>query len=147
DTVRARGEIIGVVRTVTHNSLSAKPEPATYLPYHVLPFGPSFVVRTKADPTVAKREIREAVAAINRDVPIYGLQTLSDTVSTSMQQPHFYTVICATFALVALLLAAISIYEVISYGVSQQSREFGVRIALGATASNVVGLVVRSGVR
>ncbi|HWH51258.1 MAG TPA: ABC transporter permease, partial [Gemmatimonadaceae bacterium] len=143
DTARARGEIIGVVHTTQHTSLSGKPEPATYLPYHVLPFGPSFVVRTNADPATVEREIRAQVAAVDHDVPIYELQALSDALGASVSRPRFYMLVCSMFAFVGLMLAAIGIYGVVSQTVTQRTREFGIRIALGATVDQVVHRIVR----
>jgi len=143
DTVRARGEIIGIVHTAQHESLSGKPEPATYFPYRVLPFGPSFVVRTTADPSTVEREIRAQVAAVDRDVPIYELQSLSDALGASVARPRFYMLVCTGFAIVGLVLAAIGIYGVVSQTVTQRTREFGIRLALGATVDEVVRRIVR----
>jgi putative ABC transport system permease protein len=143
DTVRARGEIIGVVHTTQHTSLSGKPEPATYLPFRVLPFGPSFVVRTSADPATVEREIRAQVAAVDHDVPIYELESLSDALGASVSRPRFYMLVCTAFSLVGLLLAAIGIYGVVSQTVTQRTREYGIRIALGATVDQVVRRIVR----
>src|SRR6185312_1575030 len=128
------------------HSVSATPSdpvPATYFPYRVLPFGPSFVVRTTADPSTVEREIRAQVAAVDRDVPIYELQSLSDALGASVARPRFYMLVCTGFAFVGLILAAIGIYGVVSQTVTQRTREFGIRLALGATVDEVVRRIVR----
>jgi putative ABC transport system permease protein len=145
DSLRVRGEIIGIVNNVRHNSLDEKPEPATYIPFHTLPPPPAFVVRTSADPSAVERAIRGVVAAVDRNVPIYELSTMDDALSTSVSQPRFYTLLLSAFAAVALLLSALGIYGVISYSATQRKREFGIRVALGATPRDVSRLVVARG--
>jgi putative ABC transport system permease protein len=143
DTVRARGEIVGVVNDVRQVSLAATPAPAAYFPYHTLPIGQAFVVRTDADPASVEHEIARQVHETDPNVPIYGLETMSDALSASVAQPRFYTYVLSAFAAIALLLALLGVYGVVAYTVGQRTREFGIRVALGATVTNIIGLVVR----
>jgi putative ABC transport system permease protein len=143
--VRARGEVIGIVRDAYFTSLDHSPGPATFFPFHTEPFAATFLVRTAADPDALSNEIRRVVATADPNVPIYELGAMNDALAESLARWRFYTVLLTGFATVALLLATLGVYGVISYAVSQETREFGIRIALGARSRHVIHLVLTRG--
>jgi predicted permease len=140
--VHPRGEIIGVVRNAYYSSLRSQPEPATFLLYRRFPLGTTFVLRSTLQPAGLEREIRRVVAFVDPDVPTYELGTMNAALTDSVSQSRFYTELLAAFAAIALLLATLGVYGVVSYAVRQQTRDFGIRIALGADSRDVLNLVL-----
>jgi putative ABC transport system permease protein len=144
--VDSKGEIVGIVPDVKQITLKEVPSPAVYLPHGTFPeTDMSFVVRSSADVATLAVGIRKRVAEIDPQMPVYDLQTMTDAISGSVAQPRFYMGLLTGFASLALLLAALGIYGVISYGVSQRVRELGIRIALGASNESILKLILGEG--
>ena len=143
----AGGEIVGVVPDITEQGPGSEPQPYAYMPFAQAPLNDVFVMLRSGLPLpAALAETRGAVHSLDPDLPVYGETSLKDELSRSIAQPRFYVLLLSAFAAVGLLLAALGIYGVISYGVSMRLREFGIRIALGATRARVMGLTILQGV-
>lgn len=140
-------EIVGVVEDVKFNGLTQETPPAVYPTFSQMPFaGFALVARTRGNPQTLLAQIRDQVWAIDGDIPLTSVSTLEAVVDAAVAQPRFQMLLLTLFAAVALILAAVGIYGVMSYAVTQRLHEIGVRLSLGARTGDVLRDVVGEGV-
>ena len=138
--------IVGVVGDVKFGALDAATPPEVYLPHAQHPVGDlTIAVRTAGDPLSAVPAARGVLATMDRELPMADIRTMNDLVGRSIAERRFVLLLIAAFATLAVLLAAIGIYGVLAYLVTQRVQEIGVRLAIGASPGDVVRLFVREG--
>ena len=140
-------EIIGVVADVRHTGLDSNPRPEFFVPHLQNPFGGmAIVVRTSSDPDALLPAAKEQIRAINKDQPFYSINTMDALVSRSLGERRFNLLLLSSFALIALVLAGVGIYGLISFSISQRTHEIGVRMALGARARDITRMILGEGI-
>jgi predicted permease len=145
--------IVGVVGDVKYEGLTAKDQPTMYVPLDDDGWNPWFtrsmflLMRTREDPGQVALILRSAISSLDRDVPLDKVQTMNELLSESVSGPRFGTMLVAIFAILALVLASVGIYGVMSYTVARRTREIGIVMALGAQPADVLRRVLGQGAK
>jgi predicted permease len=141
-------EVVGVVGDIKRKGLTADFDPQYYLPYgQAIITNPYLVVRTNGDPSAVQAAIDAAIHDLDKSVPVYQTSTMQEYLHKSAAQPRFQTFLLSCFAVIALALAAIGLYGLLSYMVVQRTLEIGLRMALGAQRGDVLRMIVQRGLK
>jgi predicted permease len=150
-------EIVGIAGNVTERGLASHGESVMYVPQSQITNGVTelaggivplaWVVRTAGDPLALRTVVEREMRTVDASIPVGHLRTMDEVVSQSLARENFNTLLLTLFAAIALLLAAIGIYGLISYGVEQRMQEIGIRVALGAARGDVLRMIVSQGAK
>ena len=139
-------EVVGVVGDVKHAGLDVDVHPTAYWPYPELSFSfMTLVIRTEGNPLELAPAVRQVVASLDKDQPVADVRSMDELLSASLARTRFATVLMAAFAAMALLLAVLGIYGVVTYNVEERTREIGIRVALGASPGGIRRMLLKQG--
>ncbi len=141
-------EIVGVVGDVKHTGLDSDPRTEIFLPLAQNPFGSmTFVVRTSSDPLALLPAVKNQIWAVNSTLPLARVATMEQLISDSLKERRFSLLLLGLFAAIALLLAGLGLYGLISYSTSQRIHEIGIRMAVGAQTLDIYKLIIGQGLK